>query len=156
MSRARTRRIKQAMAFTGPSLNTWNGLIMLGKDRNPRLLKALKPMQPVYVYCRYDWPAQDEWRYGCGFYTGADMVYFKDVVSGSEYLVSKSEIESFSVYKFVGNKNVYFDATDDELQARADEVRKRLEQMSREEIAAVDHTEIRHQGKSIQDILEGA
>ena len=51
---------------------------------------------------------------------------------------------------------MYFDATDDELQARADEARKRLEQMNREEIAALDTTKICHQGKSIQDILEGA
>lgn len=74
MSRSRTHRIKERLLFTDWPHKTWNGLIMLGKDREPRLLKALKPMQHVYLYSRYDWPQTDEWRYGCGFYVGREMV----------------------------------------------------------------------------------
>lgn len=154
MSRARTRHIKERLLFTDWPHKTWNGLIMLGKDREPRLLKALKPMQHVYLYSRYDWPQTDEWRYGCGFYVGREMVYFRDVISGSEYLISRKEIESFSIYKFVGNKNVYFDATDDDLKARAAEAAEKLAQMADEDVTKLDTREVRFQAKSMAEALD--
>ena len=97
----------------------WNGLITTGKDRRPQLLKALKPMKAIYVFCHYDWPEKDRWVYGCGFYLGKGFVYFRDVLSGIERLVSQKEIEVFSLYKYVGCKDVFHDASDDALYERA-------------------------------------
>lgn len=97
----------------------WNGLITAGKDRSPKLLKALKPMTAIYIHCHDDWPEKDQWVYGCGYYLGKQLVYFLDVLSGSERLVSRNEIEVFSIHKFVGCKDVFHDASDDAFFERA-------------------------------------
>lgn len=108
----------------------WNGLITSGKDRHPRLLKALKVMQPIYVYCKEDWPEEGRWLYGCGFYLGENLVYFRDVMSGEERLVNRNLIELFHVYKYVGCKDIWHEASDDEMKARAKAISSLLETAS--------------------------
>ncbi len=117
--RKRKYKLKAKFDWNRHNFHAWNGLIISGKERATRLLRHVKPMTLIYVYCKTDWPKEGTWLYGLGFYLGHDFVYFRDVLSGGEYLVTKDQIEWFDIPKFVGGKDVYHDATDDETLERA-------------------------------------
>lgn len=122
MTRKMKKRALAHIHFRLHNFWAWNGLITSGKDRHPRLLKALKVMQPIYVYCKEDWPEKGQWIYGCGFYLGENLVYFRDVMSGEERLVNRNLIELFHVYKYVGCKDIWHEACDDGMKARANAI----------------------------------
>lgn len=117
--RKRKYKLKAKFYWNRHNFHAWNGLIIAGKDRAPRLLKHVKPMTLIYVYCYYDWPKEGTWIYGLGYYLGHDFIYFRDVLSGGEYLVTKDQIEWFDIPKFVGGKDVFHDAMDNETLERA-------------------------------------
>ena len=119
MTRKMKKRALAHIHFRLHNFWAWNGLITSGKDRHPRLLKALKVMQPIYIYCKEDWPEIGRWLYGCGFYLSENLVYFRDVMSGEERIVNRDLIAWFHVYKYVGCKDIWHDACDDGMKVRA-------------------------------------
>lgn len=125
--RKRKYKLKAKFYWNRHNFHAWNGLIIAGKDRAPRLLKYVKPMTLIYVYCYYDWPKEGTWLYGLGYYLGYGFVYFRDVLSGGEYFITVDQIEWFDIPKFVGGKDIYKDATDDETLKRAISFKERIE-----------------------------
>lgn len=125
--RKRKHKLKAKFYWNRHNFHAWNGLIIAGKDRAPRLLRHVKPMTLIYVYCHCDWPQRDTWLYGLGYYLGRGFVYFRDVLSGDEYLITAEQLDCFDIPKFVGGKDVFHDATDAETLSRAYAHKERLD-----------------------------
>ena len=150
MTRKMKKRALAHIHFRLHNFWAWNGLITSGKDRHPRLLKALKVMQPIYVYCKEDWPEKGRWLYGCGFYLGENLVYFRDVMSGEERLVNRNLIELFHVYKYVGCKDIWHEACDDEMEKRAKGISSRLYDVNKVFTKFWDFKAVLFQAKGIE------
>lgn len=117
--RKRKYKLKAKFYWNRHNFHAWNGLIIAGKERAPRLLKHVKPMTLIYVYCHCDWPQRDSWLYGLGYYLGKGFVYFRDVLSGGEYFITVDQVDWFDIPKFVGGKDVFHDAMDEDTLSRA-------------------------------------
>ena len=125
--RKRLHKLKAKFYWNRHNFHAWNGLIIAGKDRAPKLLKHVRPMDLIYAYCYFNWPKECSLLYGLGYFLGHGSVYFRDVLSGGEYLVTKDQIESFNIPKFVGGKDIFHDAMDEETFSRACHYKKRLD-----------------------------
>lgn len=99
MTRKMKKRALAHIRFQLYNFWAWNRPITSGKDRQPRLQKALEIMKPIFVYYKEDCSEKGRWLYGCGFYLGENLFYIRDMMSGEERLVDRNLIKLFHVYQ---------------------------------------------------------
>ena len=101
--RKRKHKLKAKFYWNLHNFHAWNGYVIYGKDRAPRLLKHIKPTRLIYAH----WYFNGLRVAGLAYYLGNGFVYIRDALSGFEYLVMKDHIERFSIPKFAGCKDIF-------------------------------------------------